>query len=121
MSDYFTSSADNKYGVYLGIEAKKSSIYSMQAILIQPEDDECARIQERRGAVSDYPSSVVLQMVDELGVNSVGSDDTVELAPMTDPRWQTVVGQSIWENVLETRMAASYVPLDEEEDDPFDR
>ncbi|KAK0421652.1 hypothetical protein EV421DRAFT_1746872 [Armillaria borealis] len=54
-------------------------------------------------------------------VNSVGSDDTVELAPMTDPRWQTVVGQSIWENVLETRMAASYVPSDEEEADQADR
>lgn len=69
----------------------------------------------------DYPSSVVLQMMDELGVNSVGSDDAVQLALMTDPRWQTVVGQSIWENVLETRMAASYVPSDEEDADDDNR
>ncbi|KAK0471036.1 hypothetical protein IW261DRAFT_1597579 [Armillaria novae-zelandiae] len=69
----------------------------------------------------DYPSSVVLQMMDELGVNSVGSDDTVELAPMTDPRWQTVVGQSIWENVLETRMAANYVPSDDSDEEEADR
>ncbi|KAK0432444.1 hypothetical protein EV421DRAFT_2040692 [Armillaria borealis] len=72
----------------------------------------------------DYPSSVVLRIMDDLWVNSVGSDDTVELAPMTDPRWQTVIGKSIWENVLETRMAANYVPpddYDEEEADLIDK
>ncbi|PBK62092.1 hypothetical protein ARMSODRAFT_1089366 [Armillaria solidipes] len=69
----------------------------------------------------DYPPPVVLRMMDDLGVNSVGSDDTVELAPMTDPRWQTVIGKSIWENVLETRMAANYVPPDDSDEEEADR
>ncbi len=72
----------------------------------------------------DYPSSVVLRMMDDLGVNSIGSDNAVELASMTDPRWQTIIGKSIWENVLETRMAANYVPpndSDEEEADRIDK
>ncbi len=59
-------------------------------------------------------------MMDDLWVNSVGSDDTVELAPMTDPRWQTVIGKSIWENVLETRMAANYVPTDDSDEEEAD-
>ncbi|KAK0237448.1 hypothetical protein EDD85DRAFT_789609 [Armillaria nabsnona] len=49
---------------------------------------------------------------------------TLELAPMTDHRWPTVLGKSIWETVLETRMAARYVPSDnsdeENEADPLD-
>ncbi|KAK0226788.1 hypothetical protein EDD85DRAFT_958549 [Armillaria nabsnona] len=69
----------------------------------------------------DYPSSVVLRMMDDLGVNSVGSDDAVELAPMTDPRWQSVIGKSIWENVLERRMATSYVPPDDSDEEEADR
>ncbi|KAK0435268.1 hypothetical protein EV421DRAFT_1740323 [Armillaria borealis] len=59
----------------------------------------------------DYPPAAVLDMMADLGVGSCGGDEALELAPMTDSRWQTVLGQSIWENVLETRMAASAVDV----------
>ncbi len=65
----------------------------------------------------DYLPAVVLDMMADLGVGSCGGDEALELAPMTDPRWQTVLGQSIWENVLETRMAARYVPSDNSDEE----
>ncbi|PBK60699.1 hypothetical protein ARMSODRAFT_1090151 [Armillaria solidipes] len=60
----------------------------------------------------DYPPAAVLDIMADLGVGLCGGDEALEPAPMTDPRWQTVLGQSIWETVLETRMAARYVPSD---------
>ncbi|KAK0231963.1 hypothetical protein EDD85DRAFT_792873 [Armillaria nabsnona] len=69
----------------------------------------------------DNTFSIDVDMMDELEVNLVGSNDTVKLALMMDLRWQTVVGQSIWENVLEMRMAVSYVPSDDSDEEKADQ
>ncbi|SJL10824.1 uncharacterized protein ARMOST_14218 [Armillaria ostoyae] len=45
----------------------------------------------------DYDHNDILSMMEELGVEG---EDYVEPLPLTDPRWQTVLGKAIFEDVL---------------------
>ncbi|PBK64092.1 hypothetical protein ARMSODRAFT_979466 [Armillaria solidipes] len=62
-----------------------------------------------------YPNGVILDMMGELGLDPV--DPEMEaMVPLSDPRWHnSVLGQAIWENVMETRTAAKYKPWDDED------
>ncbi|KAF8959279.1 hypothetical protein BDZ97DRAFT_1838186 [Flammula alnicola] len=50
----------------------------------------------------EYSTDDILTLMGELGV---GQEDDDELAPMDDPRWQTMLGKEIWEEVLRQRIS----------------
>ncbi|KAK0457005.1 uncharacterized protein EV420DRAFT_1550776 [Desarmillaria tabescens] len=56
----------------------------------------------------DYNHNDILDMMEELGVEG---EDYVEPPPLTDPRWQTVLGKAILEDVLLSK--ASVACLDD--------
>ncbi|KAK7002298.1 hypothetical protein R3P38DRAFT_3605217 [Favolaschia claudopus] len=57
----------------------------------------------------DYPNSDILKAMERLGVNHVGYGeyDPAEMAPFTDPRWETDLGKAIMANVMQQRMVMS--------------
>ncbi|KAK0237481.1 hypothetical protein EDD85DRAFT_545371 [Armillaria nabsnona] len=62
-----------------------------------------------------YPNGVILDMMGELGL-SPGDPEMEAMVPLGDPRWHnSVLGQAIWENLLEMRTAAKYKPWDDED------
>ncbi|KAK0193113.1 hypothetical protein F5146DRAFT_1223119 [Armillaria mellea] len=62
-----------------------------------------------------YPNGAILDMMGELGLSP--DDPGMEaMVPLSDPRWHdSVLGQAIWENVMETRTAAKCKPWDDED------
>ncbi|KAJ7639923.1 hypothetical protein B0H17DRAFT_1149140 [Mycena rosella] len=61
-----------------------------------------------------YPNSVILSMMDELGVDYIGNEDRdalvvdeQDMAPLDDERWRTELGQVILADVLKSRIAQS--------------
>ncbi|KAJ7151808.1 hypothetical protein C8R43DRAFT_1004427 [Mycena crocata] len=54
---------------------------------------------------SVYPNHKIFAMMDELGVDYLGSDhrNETEMVPLSDERWQTPLGKAILANVLEIR------------------
>ncbi|KAK6969159.1 hypothetical protein R3P38DRAFT_3298795 [Favolaschia claudopus] len=57
----------------------------------------------------DYPNSDILKAMERLGVDHVGYGeyDPSEMAPFTDPRWETDLGKAIMANVMQQRMVMS--------------
>ncbi|KAK0441458.1 uncharacterized protein EV420DRAFT_1485623 [Desarmillaria tabescens] len=64
----------------------------------------------------DYTSQEIIQLMGDLGVGD--GDEEGNFAPMDDPRWQTVLGKAIWEDVMRVTMSAAGGGYDstEEED-----
>ncbi|KAK0444578.1 uncharacterized protein EV420DRAFT_1648684 [Desarmillaria tabescens] len=60
-----------------------------------------------------YPNGAIFEMMGELGVDY--DDPEMEaIVPLSDPRWHTVLGQAILEDIIETGAAAKYRPCDDE-------
>lgn len=54
-----------------------------------------------RDICEDYPFHAVIDMMNDLRVAWCGSgEEALELAPMTDPRWQTVIEKSMGEQIV---------------------
>lgn len=51
----------------------------------------------------DYLWAATVKMMGQLGVGGDDSDD--EMLRLSDPRWQRVLGQVIWEEVMRGRIA----------------
>ncbi len=64
---------------------------------------------------NEYSTNTILRMIEELGVGL--EDDGDDVAPMDDPRWQTMLGKDIWEEVIRRRIANADVGYDSEEYD----
>ncbi len=54
-------------------------------------------------------------MMEELGVGL--EDDGDDVVPMDDPRWRTMLGKEIWEEVIRRRVGDADVGYDSEEYD----
>ncbi|KAK0244908.1 hypothetical protein EDD85DRAFT_932866 [Armillaria nabsnona] len=67
---------------------------------------------------NEYSTNTILRMMEELGVGL--EDDGDDVAPMDDPRWQTMLGKEIWEEVIRGRIANADVDYDSEEYDQDD-
>ncbi|KAK0436121.1 hypothetical protein EV421DRAFT_1981848 [Armillaria borealis] len=67
---------------------------------------------------NEYSTSTILRMMEELGVGL--EDDGDDVAPMDDPRWQTMLGKEIWEEVIRRRIAEADVGYDSERYDEDD-
>ncbi|SJL18489.1 uncharacterized protein ARMOST_22079 [Armillaria ostoyae] len=51
----------------------------------------------------DYPRAAIVKMMGQLDVGGDDSDD--EMVPLSNLRWQTILGQAIWEEFMRGRIA----------------
>ena len=81
----------------------------------------CILVKFRGGDIlEDYPSEMILETMEALGVGP--DNDPDEVAPFTDPLWETPLGKEIFEDYMKVGLPSSTAQYSDEgviEDEAF--